>query len=220
MGSRSLPALVALVLCPSIGQAVDGENPGAERLEPPPAIQWPAEPRPLSEVFYIAEKNEEGLSDKRLVLDCGKFALATTNGGRWVKSDTLNRRYSVQMSPEGDPDIVFSMARFPKNDFIQSLDQEQWSQYLTFLQSPPQSKSVTYQRYSGEKKSAPNLLGGKSYRTVEYEYADKNGTSIKVREIFAFLMEELFVFSFSGPSEKIEGLRERNNLMISRMEML
>jgi len=193
------------------------ETPGTE-LDPPAIKQWPLSPRPKSEVFHM-EVSEDGPPQKRLVFDCGKFALVTGNYGDW-KERNPNSRYSLQLSPGTDSDIVFAIARFPNNEFIESLNQSEWESYVESLKHHPSPRIIRHQRFSVERKAAPIVLNEKPYRIIEYEYTDLNGNTTSTRELFTFLDGELFVFALSGPSEKFELYQERVNLMISRMNVL
>ncbi len=184
----------------------------------PPIKAWPANPRPTSEVFQM-EVSEDGPPQKRLVFDCGRFALITGNYGNWeVQKPTA--RFSFQLSPKNDADITFGMARFPQNDFIESLDQEEWDTYIAALHKNPNLKAIRSQRLSTDRKAAPKVLNEKPYRVIDYEYSDSKGNIKTTSELFTFLDGELFVFALSGPSKKIDLYMERVYLMISRMDVL
>jgi hypothetical protein len=179
---------------------------------------WPPYPRPKSEVFQM-EVSEDGPPQKRLVFDCGRFALITGNYGNWEEQKPT-ARFSFQLSPKNDAEVIFGMARFPQNDFIASLDQEEWDTYIAALQNNPTPRAIRNQRLSTDRKAAPKVLDERPYRLVDYEHSDSDGNSTRTSELFTFLDGELFVFALSGPSDKVEQYRERVNLMISRMDVL
>jgi len=207
-------AIAALVVTSSV--ASDEPIPETER---PHTIEWPGVPRPASEVFYI-EVEEDGMTEKRMAIDCGKFALLTTNYGNWEKTNDANPRYSIQLSPKGNHDIQFALSRFPENEFLASLENEQWSGYIESLKQHPLPRIIRHQRYSVERKAAPIVLNELPYRALEYEYADSEGSFTKAYELFAFINGDLFVFTLSGPSILVPQYREQVNLMISRMYKL
>lgn len=194
-----------------------GESPEIT-TDTPPIKDWPTSPRPKSEVFHM-EVSEDGPPQKRMVFDCGRFALITGNYGKW-EEQTSSARYSFQLSPKSDSDITFGMARFPNNDFIESLNEKDWAPYIESLKSHPIPKIVQDQRFSIERKAAPVVLNERPYRVVDYQYTDSKGNLIRTWELFTFLEGELFVFGLSGHTNKVALYQERVNLMISRMNVL
>ncbi len=193
------------------------ETPAIE-IEPPAIKEWPLSPRPKSEVFHM-EVSEDGPPQKRIVIDCGKFALITGNYGDW-KEQNPNPRYSLQLSPSTDYDVVFAIARFSDNEFIESLNQSDWESYVESLRIHTSPRTIRHQRFSIERKAAPIVLNEKPYRIIKYDYSDLNGNLTSTSELFTFIDGELFVFALSGPAEKVDLYQERVNLMISRMNVL
>ena len=128
-----------------------------------------------------------------------------------------NPRYSVSLKDKSDPKLTFSLSRFAPEEFLSSLDDQNWNAYITFLENDIPPKSVTFQHDSRVSRASPIVLD-KSYRQVEYEYTLSDGALAKNREIFAFIKGDLFVFSFKGPKAKVDAFKNRNNLTISRMD--
>ncbi|MGK0239414.1 MAG: hypothetical protein ACI92G_002889 [Candidatus Pelagisphaera sp.] len=179
------------------------------------AIAWPTEPRRAIEAEAL-EVQVDGPIEERTVFNCSDFKLIIENNGSWEKLVTANPRYSVSLKDKADPKLIFSLSRFAPEEFLSSLDDQNWNAYIAFLESDVPQKNVTLQHDSRITRASPIVLD-KTYRQVEYEYTLSDGTLGKIREIFAFIKGDLFVFSFSGPKAKIDSFKNRHNLTISRM---
>ena len=180
------------------------------------AIAWPSEPRQQIGVEAL-DVQIDGPLEKRTVFNCSNFKLIIENNGNWEKMAKTNPRYSVSLKDKSDLKLTFSLSRFAPEEFLSSLDDQNWNAYITFLENDIPPKSVTFQHDSRVSRASPIVLD-KSYRQVEYEYTLSDGALAKNREIFAFIKGDLFVFSFKGPKAKVDAFKNRHNLTISRMD--
>lgn len=182
-----------------------------------PITFWPEERRPRMNGNRV-EYQEDGPIEKRIRIDSGDLSFVFEDNNRWRFSTTTTPRYSILLQDSEDPSLTFGIARFATDEFIESLDEEEWKPYMRAILSDVIPKEITYQHYTGNRRSAPYVL--KTWtRKVEYEYPMGESVVGKTREIFSFIDGDLFVFIFSGNKDKIDALRNDHNLFLTRMNL-
>jgi len=199
----------------ALGQAFVGSEPLAEEVEP---LSWPEAGRPEVSIS-INRRVADGYEESVLHFEIGGGpVIVAERHGSWAKAPTLPR-YSLQLRETRIPELDFGISIFGAEEFMTSLDREDWDRYLAYLGDPASGRKIVFEHSNQESSGGPFVFG-KAYRQVAYEWNSPQGEPRKAREIFVFLGDQLCVFSFRGLPDSVDRTWRRQEMMLGRMNLL
>jgi|GEM_PF-2866162 len=191
---------------------------GKEPSEDIKPLAWPEASRPKI-LLTLHTRTEDGYSEQVLHFKIpGGAIIQVEKHGYWAKTKP-NPRYSIQLEESKTPDLKFGISAFQKNEFLASLNREDWERYLHHLNTSNPNQKVVFEQSNLEGSGRLFVLG-KKYREVSYEWQTAAGKTKKTREIFFFLDEHLHVISFYGAPESVDTTWKLQRTLLSRMRLI
>ncbi len=188
-----------------------------ELSEEVPLKPWPSERRPRMQGKYL-QVEIDGPAEDRIKVTSGKHTFIFEDEKLWVLSSTTTPRYSIIMNNRLEDNLTFGIARFSRDEFLASLNDEEWNPYIESIKNDVIPKKIVRQHYTAKGRSAPYIMKNWT-RKVEYEYPLSDDKIGKTREIFSFIDGDLFVFIFSGNKETIDANRDSHDIFLTRMNI-
>ncbi len=182
-----------------------------------PPIDWPASSRPKIDAKLL-EINEDGAVEDRIAFKCPQFDMLMVYNGD-LKVVKNSSRHSILLKSESSHGVHFGISLFGKNEFLSDLEDETWNRYLESLKITKPNAEIVFQSDRPTDRVGPNLFN-KRVRQIAYEIPTKEGEPLKKREMFFFLEDNLFVFTYSGPKSDIDRLWRRHNQLVSQMNLV
>lgn len=177
---------------------------------------WPSKARKPIELalHHTKADNEEVV---RLVFNCNNYYFQLSFDGDWKKTTTTPSRYSCQLHNYENHNFTFSISEFEKDEFLKSLDEEEWLGYKKYLTRRFPKTEIYFEEDSEHATDKQIIVFSKRYRQIAYTYRSTKNKLVRAREIFVFLDETLYVFTFSGPAEVFDNHWKKHSFYISRM---
>lgn len=181
-------------------------------------ILWPEAPRPKIQVEFYVE-NSDGFDERRALLKYEDLSFILDTGKQWNEATLVGRDFSAGLIDSGAESVSLYIAVFEGSEFLSDLrDADEWMSYLDGVRASKPGREITFTHFSEEGFRPPYILNSVS-RQLDYVFLGENGSSMKVREIFAEIEGRLFVFVFSGIQSEIEKSRERHDTLLSRLDL-
>jgi len=182
------------------------------------AVRWPPEARPVIEADFFTE-SPDGYLEERALLICGDFDLLLSVTKNWKRGTSSDPRFSFVFESVKNPEVSLGVSVFKPGEFLSDLSEDSWAAYLESLKSEKPEVNITFTHHSKVSPEPPIILNSE-YRQIDYVEELAGEERRKVREIFAMIRGNLYVFSFMGPESLIDERRRWHNLMLSRMSLL
>ncbi len=184
----------------------------------PDLVSWPEAARQDVQVEFYVE-NTDGFDERRALLRYQELRLVLDTGKQWSHSPRDSEKFSVKLTDRLAEGVSLRIAIFEAGEFFSNLESdEEWSTYVDSVRGSKVAPEVTYLQYSKESMEPPFILNS-VYRQLDYVSSTEDGIRMKTREIFAEIESRLFVFVFSGEEQVVDSLRERHNLLLSRLDL-
>lgn len=213
----SLSGIATIAISLFFAPEANAQSQSEELSEKRAINSWPSERRPRMQSKYL-QVEVDGPQEHRIRITSGNRNFIFEDEGRWIPSSTITPRYSILMKDRLNSGLTFGIAQFSKDEFLPSLNDEDWNPYVESIKSDVIPKKVVYEHYTAQGRSAPYIMKNWT-RKIEYEYPLGNDDTGKTREIFSFIDGDLFVFIFSGKKEVIDVNRENHNIFLTRMNV-
>lgn len=181
-------------------------------------IPWPIKPRPPIGVELLHDKVD--LEDRvSIIFNTQSAYLSLFFEGEWKKSSNRSSRYSCTLHQYTDHKSRFSISEFKPGEFLDSLDEDEWAGYKKYLDRRFPKTIINYEE-DGKGLDREIIVFSKYYRQIAYTYKSSQNVLTKAREVFVFLGENLYVFTFSGPASTFDKQWRQQSIYISRMEAI
>lgn len=183
----------------------------SQEPEEPNLVQRP----PFAKTSYKAavyEVNVDG-PEKRVGIVGSDEGFMMDYQQSWI-IDSPSPRTSISFYWRTRSDLKFSISDFDTKDFLESLQQEDWEAYKNFLNLNYPERTIVFEQDSLNNRLAPIVLSKRS-RQIAYEEPASNGRTFKTREFFVIHKNKVYIFTFSGPKEEIDGRWIDHETMLS-----
>lgn len=166
------------------------------------AIHWPASPRPVAN-YSVRTEPFDGSSFVIGTISVAGAAWDTQLPAAWLRA-TDPSRYSIVFVPTNRAPLRFGIASFASDEFLRSIDDEVWDQYILGLQDEHDGQCQILTQTSATIAGShwvPVL--GVSTRSLEIRYPLEGGKFGGEIQVFAFCKDRLVVFVLSGPDNVV-----------------
>ncbi|MCH6256568.1 hypothetical protein MLD52_08420 [Puniceicoccaceae bacterium K14] len=176
-------------------------------------LPWPSEPRPIGNAQGFT-RQFDGFKEILIRFSLPTFDCIIEPFGIW-KAIPQGERYSILLK-SADSSVTFGVSQFRKGEFLTSLKDEDWVRYTHFLKTANPHLQIKFETSNLDSNDGLYVLGEK-YREIVYETVIPKKEPILVQEIFAFVNDQLTVFTVKGKKSDVLRKKGATHAMICRM---